>query len=450
MNTQIPKTQKSFALITVLVITLLLLMIVSIYVTVAIFETKITRNQVFDAKSFYVAEAGYNHALNTINLAPGLIPDGTQVNGSLDSMDYTCSIDLESELEEQLKIYAITCTVNDAVTGARKKITALVQIQTFAKYAYYTNQELSATGSTVWFVGIPQLTDILGRKAWVSPDQESGATIHTNGRFSFYGNPQFWAKVESVNQYAQFYDTITGGTYVLDADTHPPGAIPVFKKTFARNADSIPFPSNINSIDDAPASEVITAPAGATVTLNGTNVTINSTNYNLSDIKVIKSSGNLDVSGTLDGTLTIASGGKIFVIDNLVYANRSPASDDILGLFAKSDIVVKNNQNTSPGVGKNISIDGSVLSLTKFTIYPYSGGTFDNPTGRKPCATLRVSGGIIQKVRGIMGHFSLSTGCQDGYVKDYRYDERLLTTPPPYFPTTGEPQIISWKEEIIE
>lgn len=444
-------TQKSgFALITVLVISLVLLLIITFYLLNIISEAKITKNQIADSKTFYIADAGYNKALNYIKLYPGLVESGTELSGTLSGIDWQAIIDLLSAENDPTKIYQITIEVTDPITGVRKKITAIIQIQTFAKYAYYTNQEVSAAGSTVWFVGVPSLTDVLGRRSWVSPDQTSQATIHTNTRFAFYGNPEFWANVESVNQTALFYDTITHQTYTLNADSHSPGAIPVFKKNFTRGVDSIPFPSNINSIDAAPAGQTITAPSGATIALNGNQATINGTNYDISDILLIRSNGNLNVSGTLNGQLTIATTGKIYILDNLIYANESPTSDDVLGLFAEDDIIVKNNENVSPGVGKNIRIDASILSLDRFSIYPFNGGDANNPIGRKPCATLQVNGGIIQQVRGVMGHFSLSSGCIDGYIKDYRYDNRLLTTPPPYFPTTGEPEIISWKEEIIE
>ncbi len=433
-----------------MVITLLLLLTAIIFLTVAIFEAKIARNQIIDKKSFYVTEAGLNKSFNYIKLYPGLVPSGTEINGDLDGMDYTCTITLLSEKGDPIKIYEIVCIAYDSITGARKKITTIIRLQTFAKYAYYTNNEVSVFGTTIWFLGIPQVTDILGKKAWVSPDEVSRATLHTNTKFAFYGNPEFWAEVESVSKTALFYETILKRTYELNADKHEPGAIPVFKKSFSRGVANIPFPENIDNIKEAPPSEILDIAPNSTIVFNGTSAIVNGTPHDISNIKVIHSTGNLDISGTLDGQITVATEGKIFIVDNLTYAYQSPHSDDVLGLFAKNDIVVKNDEDIAPGIGKDITIDASIVSLTKFTIYPYSGGSWNHPYGRKPCATLHVNGGIIQNIRGVMSHFSLSSGCQDGYIKDYRYDDRLLDLPPPYFPTTGEPEILSWKEEIIE
>lgn len=449
MKKSITKTKKSFALITVLVITLLLLLTATIFLTTAIFETRIARNQIVDKKSFYVAEAGINESFNYMKLHPGLVPCGTELDGILDGMNYTCTITLLSDEDAFSQIYRIICIVNDPITGARKRITVVIRIQTYARYAYFTTQETSATGSNVWFVGLSQVKDILGRRAWVFPDETSNGVVHTNGRFNFFQNPEFWCHIESVDQYVRFYRD-----KVIDADTYPPNHIPVYMRPpFRRGIAEIEFPINISHIDQAPPSRTINIPGNSTVVLNGPQAIINGTPYDISNIWVIKAAGDISsLSGVLDGYLTIASQGYIYITDNLIYANESPFSDDILGLFAQNDIVVKNDADIEPGVGKDIIIDGSIMTLGEFTIYPFEGRDHaGNAVGRKPAAILHVNGGIIQKTRGIMGHFDpVGQKVSDGYIKDYRYDDRLRNFPPPFFPTTGEPEIISWKEEIIE
>jgi len=57
---------------------------------------------------------------------------------------------------------------------------------------------------------------------------------------------------------------------------------------------------------------------------------------------------------------------------------------------------------------------------------------------------LHVLGGIIQKKRGPVGTFRDNT-LQTGYNKDYRYDPRMMNDPPPYFPTTGQYDVVSWQ-----
>lgn len=75
------------------------------------------------------------------------------------------------------------------------------------------------------------------------------------------------------------------------------------------------------------------------------------------------------------------------------------------------------------------SVDGSI------SVNNYNEGT----TG-----TLSVLGGLIQSTRGPVG--TISGGViNHGYAKDYRYDQRLSTAPPPFYPTTGAYDRLSWE-----
>lgn len=69
-----------------------------------------------------------------------------------------------------------------------------------------------------------------------------------------------------------------------------------------------------------------------------------------------------------------------------------------------------------------------------------------NYNTKKPTGTLRVLGGIIQKARGPVGHFDPNTGkTLTGYAKNYSYDPRLASNPPPFYPTTGTYERLSWR-----
>jgi len=61
---------------------------------------------------------------------------------------------------------------------------------------------------------------------------------------------------------------------------------------------------------------------------------------------------------------------------------------------------------------------------------------------------LHILGGIIQKKRGPIGTFNPYNNVHvSGYNKDYHYDPRMADSPPPYFPTTGEYDVKSWQEK---
>jgi hypothetical protein len=211
---------------------------------------------------------------------------------------------------------------------------------------------------------------------------------------------------------------------------------------------------------------------------------------------VIYVNGDAEVSGTLAGQFTILTKGDIKVTDNIAYhvnpvdydgdgllsdANDNgvndphfdrdgdgkydlpgeaaddtddngdgipdaagydqPESTDTLGLVAKGDVIVADDDG--PAINRNIS--GSIMAL----------GTSDNLNGSVGSfrvedysshleGVLTVVGGIVQKTRGAVGQgIAPRTG---GYSKNYIYDKRLLYYPPPYFPPAKAYDLIYWRE----
>lgn len=105
-----------------------------------------------------------------------------------------------------------------------------------------------------------------------------------------------------------------------------------------------------------------------------------------------------------------------------------------LGLIARNVIV----DSTAP---TSMQIDALILAGSSST----SDGSFyvSNYNTKNPTGTLKVTGGIIQKARGPVGTLN-SGSLATGYAKDYYYDSRLADNPPPYFPTTGAYDRVSW------
>lgn len=165
---------------------------------------------------------------------------------------------------------------------------------------------------------------------------------------------------------------------------------------------------------------------------------------------VVHVTGRVALSGTVRGRLTIAATDRIFLVDDLRYANDPGGGTciDIVGLFSGSDVMVTDNtlntpQRPDPNNNAFFTYDetrdefvhGVVLALNNFTVENYQGG----PTNWEACeATSRgrgclyLSGGVIQSERGGVG----TTG-GTGYLKRYSYDACAASSPPPYFPTTG-------------
>ncbi|MCX6345602.1 MAG: hypothetical protein NT018_11110 [Armatimonadetes bacterium] len=106
-----------------------------------------------------------------------------------------------------------------------------------------------------------------------------------------------------------------------------------------------------------------------------------------------------------------------------------------LGLVGQDIIIAADTSGNHPNreidavmIAGSSTVDGSI----KVNSYD-SGGT----------GTLKVLGGLIQSARGPVG--TISGGIVNhGYAKDYKYDPRLATDPPPFYPTTGQYDRMSW------
>jgi hypothetical protein len=167
---------------------------------------------------------------------------------------------------------------------------------------------------------------------------------------------------------------------------------------------------------------------------------------------VIYVTGNVVVSGVVQGEITLAASGNVMIADDLKYAippqSVQCVGADMLGLLSADSIYMSDNVINTPqqwGASSAYKIygytttgkyvQGVLLTLKSFSVENYDSG----PTSAEACGTtsagqgcLFLTGGIIQGTRGAVGTTSGS-----GYVKQYSYDECAYQTPPPYFPTTG-------------
>ncbi|MEP7000168.1 MAG: pilus assembly PilX N-terminal domain-containing protein [bacterium] len=165
---------------------------------------------------------------------------------------------------------------------------------------------------------------------------------------------------------------------------------------------------------------------------------------------VIHFSGNVGLSGTMNGRVTLYSNGTIVLLDDLRYANDpvKGVCRDILGIIADKDIVIADNSLNTPQLITGSSGYNALDDTQDFTIHAVMmalGNSFrvehfdQGPTNVNGCGAvvnargcIFLSGGIIQNSRGPVGQ---SNG--RGFSKQYSYDHCAIVNPPPYFPTTG-------------
>lgn len=166
------------------------------------------------------------------------------------------------------------------------------------------------------------------------------------------------------------------------------------------------------------------------------------TTYKTSEVApngVIYAQGmDMRIKGTVEGQCTVVSDGNVYLDDDIVYKNdprTNSSSTDLLGITAQNNVLISDNDAT-----QNIKIEAA--------IYCQDGGFgADNYDGRSVDGTINLYGGITQNIRRAVGTYNSSTGSSaSGFMKRYRYDERLMKMFPPLFPTTGGFSIVSWKE----
>jgi hypothetical protein len=169
---------------------------------------------------------------------------------------------------------------------------------------------------------------------------------------------------------------------------------------------------------------------------------------------VIAVTGTVGISGVLRGKITVYATGTVVILDDQRYATDPSVTNavgaptvcpDVLGVIAGKDITVADNAlNDPPNVGsyktmddtKDLFIHGTMMAIsTSFGVENYDQGPnnamdCEGTNGGRGC--LYLTGGLIQERRGAVGLLS-----GEGYIKRYAYDRCALSSPPPFFPTTG-------------
>jgi hypothetical protein len=293
----------------------------------------------------------------------------------------------------------------------------------FSKFAYYSQSE----GPTN------------GKINWANKDTVYGP-FHTQDKVTVNGSPVFWGKV----------------TNKLGLTKNPTNSTPQFLGGYQTGID-IAMPSDFNPLKNAALSSgrylhgkdvAITFNADSTMTIKiGTkpDTIVKIATYVPNGAMVIDTA-NVRIKGKFTGQLTLsvqsgnASGkGKMYLDSSVAYVHNplidTVVSKDILGLTATDSIVITNNQKNSG----NVTIQAALFSLTRgLGVEQYDNGVI---RGR-----INLMGGVSQNQRAAVGTLDGNGNINSGFSKSYRYDSRLMTQSPPFYPTTGSYEILSWYE----
>ena len=380
----------------------------------------------YSLQAFYLAEAGLDRGLVWLRDQPSY-PSGTEVitppelqNVELEEGSFSVIIDpYDNNPSVYLKRYRIISS--GVCLGIQQTLSLDVAVDTFARYAYFTNDEHFWIGW--WKVPV-----------WFKGGDHIQGPLHTNSHLHISEDPIFDGMVKTVDNYIVY---LHGG---------PPVDNPQFNGGLQLGAEPIYMPSKATDLKNAALSGGLYLNGDTTIVLkdDGTIEVTNDAkgwkNQVLplpSNGAIFVSGGNVYVEGTLKGRLTIGTDKDLIIKNNILYADdpeENPSSQDMLGLIAEGDVIV------SKDAPYDLEIDASIMALgDSFLVEEWWKGP--------PKGTLKVVGGIIQKERGPVGMFNGSTGEKlSGYSKNYVYDERLKNQNPPYYPTTGDYIVVLWRE----
>jgi len=291
------------------------------------------------------------------------------------------------------------------------------------------------------------MTNVENGVFWITGDSIWGR-VHSNDNLTVSGSPVFQQKVTT----AKGFIPPVGKTQTIGGNSYTNKAIFINPPQPETGVARINFPTDMSGIATAASSPNgrkyttdiwITLDAKSPAAGDGVayvrttqlgpiidTVHISDPNFN----GVIMGTGVVNVQGTLDGPLTIASystasatTNNIVIQGDLLYQHDPTVgtSNDMLGLVANNSVIVADDIAGAT----NRTIQGSVFARTgSFTAQNYA--------TRPVNGDLRVLGSIVQNTRGPVGTFSGSSTIVSGFYKRYKYDNRLSdpNVRPPFYP----------------
>jgi len=403
-------------------------------------EVGLSGNEKLDAQLFYLAEAGVAQVKKHLD---GL---GVPFDGSGPNNDAPVQIYLEEQIgavsgvsgtftayiDPQERVAGMPNRYLAITVRARMSGSPLVRVvqervgqENFARFSYFTDQETSPGGLTVWF----RSDDILR------------GPVHSNDQLNIDGDPIFVKEVTS-----------SASSVNYAAGTNNPD----FREGIEFNVDPITLPSDIGliqlkaqetdghhftgNVDIVLGYDEPTDYSWFTVDMDQGGPAL-PVEYQIPGNGVLYVDGNMTIQGTLKGVMTVACSGDMYIVDNVEYTTDprvDPSTSDLLGLVAEGNVIVAASA-ANIDTGDEIIMAVIMALSTSFIVEDYDIGTVRG--------TLWVIGGVIQQKRGPVGTFdSISGDLLTGYTKDYVWDSRLADNPPPAFPTTGRVMTLAWRE----
>ncbi len=431
------RSNRGFALVGVMGITTAVLLVGMAIFILGYSESDIVDYAVDDARAFYVAEGGLERTRGWLGelatVDPGANPVGRAfADQRLGGGTYTATVVNDASGGGWIGAYDVVST--GEVDGVVRQVKSTMVAETFARYQWFIE---SAGGGYSWF----------------RTGERFEGPVHINGSIMIDGDPWFGNLVRA------------GGGITLTA-----GSNPTFERGYELNVEQLELPSQ-TCIRATLRAEAL-APGGhlAPVLPNKRYYTVELGKPSAGYIwyRETKETGQMvgapatidlsvsngavwfdapiEISGVVDGELTIGVDGDIIITDDILYFDSSPGSgpnpgcDDVLGLVAAGhpdgDIIIERNSAND----NDCEIHGVLMALQKnieAEDYQHGGVRGD----------LIVWGGMVVDYAIHIAEYREGV-VSSGYLRDFHYDPRLFTMPPPYFPYTGTYIVAGWEEVV--
>ncbi|MEW6244731.1 MAG: hypothetical protein AB1497_10855 [Bacillota bacterium] len=410
-------------------------------------------------RALYFAEAGIHKYLWHLNKNPKYyeVPEEDKgpsearlgVNTPFEDGFYYLEIEPPTEATPVVTIRSTGWASQDP--SNRRTVEVQVRKRQFVQQIYITDREETPDGQVVW---------------WITGDHVWGP-FHTNGTININGNPVFHDRV-----------TYSGSLNIV------PGSNPKFLNGEPEKvAPMVLPPSNAQIMLHALSDYRFTG--RTSIMLDGNQLKIRNKNGAVqirplppngviyvdgtSGSKWDLNAGNVFVSGTLNGRLTIAAANNIYITSRdptnfdygsatvthgIRYANgnfnpKGAMTDDMLGLVAQEYVRILHYgwfgnpaYDNTDVASSEMTIHATIMALNWcFEYEDYSSGSIKS--------NLNIVGSVIQKYRGAVGTFDSKTGVRKtGYMKHYTHDPRLAYDSPPHFsePVNAGWEIMTWRE----
>ncbi len=470
---KIKKNQKGMILMVALAAVALFLVLAGGLVTLGIYQNKLYLRKEAKTQAFHIAEAGINyyrwhlaHDEEDFFDGTGSDPDGELPNGPYQHIYLSPSGDLKGYFELNITPPSTGSTITtikstgwvEGYPQIKRTIEARYGIPSFATYAVAVNNNVRfGTGTEIFgllhsnggirFDGIAHNLVSSSVTCYNDPDtsdpnpcerpgvwtaESDPSAVFLNGTsfpvpaIDFAGVTADLAQIKAQAQSNGYYLGYNNLGYRIHFNAN--GTFDVYRVQSLQSKGTMYLGDGIWVKDSYDIKTETQLSSGNSIPSNG----------------LIFVEADLWVDGIVNGRVTVASGRfpesestytNITIVNDLTCLNHD--GSNTIGLIAQNNVQIGYYSEN------DLEIEAAILAQNGRFYRPYY-YYFRYPRTYNLRDTITITGSLVMNKR-----YGLHWCCPDsGYWnRNIHYDNHLLYSPPPSFPTTGEYAFISWKED---